>query len=79
MSNIFLTSDLHLSHIKSFLWEPRGFTNVEEMNKLSEKITAAMPELKNEAAASEVLAENDDSAFAKMKRMVRKAVNCCIE
>lgn len=54
-------------------------TNVEEMNKLSEKITAAMPELKNEAAASEVLAENDDSAFAKMKRMVRKAVNCCIE
>ena len=54
-------------------------TNVEEMNKLSEKITTAMPELKNEAAASEVLAENDDSAFAKMKRMVRKAVNCCIE
>lgn len=54
-------------------------TNVDEMNKLSEKITAAMPELKNEAATSEVLAENDDSAFAKMKRMVRKAVNCCIE
>lgn len=33
MSNIFLTSDLHLSHIKSFLWEPRGFTSVEEMNE----------------------------------------------
>lgn len=55
-------------------------TNVEEMNKLSEKITAAMPELKSETVISETVeAENDDSAFAKMKRMVRKAVNCCIE
>ena len=55
-------------------------TNVDEMNKLSEKITAAMPELKSETVISETVeAENDDSAFAKMKRMVRKAVNCCIE
>lgn len=55
-------------------------TNVDEMNKLSEKISTAMPELKSETVISETVeAENDNSTFAKMKRMVRKAVNCCIE
>ena len=33
MSNIFITSDLHLMHNKSFLFEPRGFTSTEEMCK----------------------------------------------
>jgi hypothetical protein len=55
-------------------------TNVDEMNKLSEKISTAMPELKSETVISETVeAKNDNSTFAKMKRMVRKAVNCCIE
>lgn len=31
--NIWLTSDLHLSHNKPFLYEPRGFSSVEEMNE----------------------------------------------
>lgn len=31
MSNIWFTSDLHLMHDKAFLWEPRGFSNQEEM------------------------------------------------
>lgn len=31
MANIWLTSDLHLMHSKSFLWEPRGFSSTEEM------------------------------------------------
>lgn len=30
---IWLTSDWHFCHNKSFLYEPRGFANVEEMNK----------------------------------------------
>lgn len=33
MNKIFLTSDLHLCHNKSFLYEPRGFFNIDEMNK----------------------------------------------
>lgn len=33
---IFLTSDLHLYH-KSFIYEPRGFHSVEEMNSAIEK------------------------------------------
>lgn len=32
MGEIFITSDLHLCHDKSFLYEPRGFTTMEEMN-----------------------------------------------
>ena len=31
MSNIWFTSDLHLMHDKAFLWEPRGFSNQQEM------------------------------------------------
>lgn len=31
MAEIFLTSDLHLCHVKEFLWRPRGFESTEEM------------------------------------------------
>lgn len=30
---LYLTSDTHLSHLPSFLWEPRGFSSVDEMNE----------------------------------------------
>ncbi len=30
---IYITSDLHFNHNKSFIYQPRGFTSVEEMNK----------------------------------------------
>ena len=30
---IFFTADTHFCHGKSFLYEPRGFTNVNEMNE----------------------------------------------
>lgn len=33
MSKIYLTSDLHFNHNKSFIYEPRGFNNIEEMNE----------------------------------------------
>ena len=32
MSNIWFTSDLHLFHSKPFIYEPRGFNSVYEMN-----------------------------------------------
>lgn len=31
--SIFITSDLHFAHNKHFLYEPRGFTSVEEHNQ----------------------------------------------
>ena len=33
MGNIFVSSDLHFCLNKPFLYEPRGFFNIEEMNK----------------------------------------------
>lgn len=33
MSNIWLTSDLHLCHDRKFLYGPRGFDSVNDMNK----------------------------------------------
>ena len=54
--------------------------NIEEMTKLSEKINQAMPEMQNAAPVSVAEEKSEPtSAFAKMKSMVRKAVNCCIE
>lgn len=33
MSNIWITSDWHFNHDRSFIYEPRGFNNVNEMNQ----------------------------------------------
>ena len=33
MNNIWITSDTHFSHQQAFLWEPRGFSSVDEMNE----------------------------------------------
>ena len=33
MNEIFFTSDTHFGHEKNFLFEPRGFSSVEEMNE----------------------------------------------
>lgn len=33
MSDIWFTSDTHFSHQPEFLWGPRGFSNVSEMNE----------------------------------------------
>lgn len=33
MSKIWFTSDTHFCHDRGFLYEPRGFTNVEDMNE----------------------------------------------
>ena len=30
---IYLSSDPHFGHAKDFLWRPRGFSSVEEMNE----------------------------------------------
>lgn len=33
MSETFFTSDLHINHLPEFLWGPRGFSCIEEMNE----------------------------------------------
>lgn len=34
MGKIFFTSDLHFAHDRAFIWEARGYSNVEEMNRI---------------------------------------------
>ena len=34
MSQIYFTSDLHFCHDRGFVYEPRGFNNIEEMNNI---------------------------------------------
>ena len=33
MGRIYLTSDWHFNHNKDFIYEPRGFSNIQEMNE----------------------------------------------
>ena len=33
MDKIYFTSDLHFGHDREFIYKPRGFENVEDMNK----------------------------------------------
>lgn len=33
MNEIFVTSDLHFNHDKDFIWQPRGYANIKEMNE----------------------------------------------
>ena len=33
MDNVWITSDTHFCHSKPFLYEPRGFSSVEDMNE----------------------------------------------
>lgn len=33
MSKIYFTSDFHFNHDREFIWRPRGFKSVEEMNE----------------------------------------------
>ena len=56
--------------------------DIEEVKKISVQANEALKDVVIEPvknAESEVANAEDNSPFAKMKRMVRKAVNCCIE
>lgn len=42
---VWFTSDLHFNHIKPFIWQKRGFENVEQMNnKIIENLRAVVGE-----------------------------------
>lgn len=55
--------------------------DIEEVKKISAQANEALKDTVVEPAQNTetTLAEEDNTPFAKMKRMVRKAVNCCIE
>ena len=52
--------------------------DVEEVKKIADKAQASIVE--NSASPAEDVEETEtENAFSKMKKLVRKAVNCCIE
>ena len=55
--------------------------DIEEVKKISAKANEALKDAVVETAQNTetTSVEEDNTPFAKMKRMVRKAVNCCIE
>ena len=76
---LFWGLNMGMMETKDLRWiEP----DVEEVKKISVQANEALKDVVIEPvknAESEVANAEDNSPFAKMKRMVRKAVNCCIE
>ena len=54
---------------------------MDEVKQITAKADAAMQNIATESVKETTATEEvqDDSPLAKMKRLVRKAVNCCIE
>ncbi len=76
---LFWGLNMGMMETKDLKWiEP----DIEEVKKISVQANEALKDVVIEPvknAESEVADAKDNSPFAKMKRMVRKAVNCCIE
>lgn len=75
---LFWGLNMGMMETKDLKWiEP----DVEEVKKLSVKASEVLQETKSAEVEAVSVAESKDdgSALAKMKRIVRKAVNCCIE
>lgn len=54
--------------------------DIEDVKKITAQAETALQNTVNTSETPQATSEPlDDSPFAKMKRMVRKAVNCCIE
>lgn len=56
-------------------------SDIEDVKKITAQADATLQNAANTPEAQKTAQDEpqDDSPFAKMKRMVRKAVNCCIE
>ena len=77
---LFWGLNMGMMETKDLKWiEP----DVEEMKKITEKAAKAMPEVEIKetvkVASAPVHQEVAEGALAKMKRFVKKAVDCCIE
>ena len=76
---LFWGLNMGMMETKELKWiEP----DIEEVKKLSTKADEFMKNqtvAENEKVSGQVAAAEPDSALAKMKRFVRKAVDCCIE
>ena len=75
MSKIWLTSDLHFGHDREFIWGPRGFKNVNEMNEAIIKNWNAVVAPEDEAYVLGDLMLGDNEAGIKMIKQLKGTIH----
>lgn len=75
MSKIWLTSDLHFGHDKEFIWGPRGFKNVDEMNEAIIKNWNAVVNSEDEVYVLGDLMLGDNEAGIKMIKQLKGTIH----
>lgn len=67
---IYLTSDWHFSHNRSFIWEPRGFKNEWEMNKVIIERHNAIVQSNDEVyCLGDVMLNNNEEGLRCLKQL----------
>lgn len=70
MNEVFVTSDLHLMHNKPFLYEPRGFTCIEEHDETIVKNWNEIVKYNDEAfILGDLMLMDNDAAMKYLKRL----------
>lgn len=75
MSKIWLTSDLHFGHDREFIWGPRGFKNVHEMNEAIIKNWNAVVAPEDEVYVLGDLMLGDNEAGIKMIKQLKGTIH----
>ncbi len=73
---LFWGLNMNLVDAKDVAWKP---DNLEDVKKEVAALKATAPEKKAPAKVETQVEANDGSLFGKLKSVVRKAVDCCIE
>ena len=75
MSKIWVTSDLHFGHDREFIWGPRGFKNVYEMNETIIKNWNAVVNPEDEVYVLGDLMLGDNEAGIKMIKQLKGKIH----
>ena len=75
MSEIWVTSDLHFGHDREFIWGPRGFKNVYEMNEAIIKNWNAVVGSEDEVYVLGDLMLGDNEAGIKMIKQLKGKIH----
>jgi calcineurin-like phosphoesterase family protein len=73
--NIWFTSDLHLCHQQEFLWKPRGFNSVEEMNEALVENWNSVVKNEDEVWLLGDLMLNDDERGIELLKQLNGCIN----
>lgn len=75
MSKIWMTSDLHFGHDREFIWGPRGFKNVQEMNEAIVKNWNAVVAPEDKVYVLGDLMLGDNEAGIKMIKQLKGTIH----